>query len=53
MELLDTAGIRRAPNEAEAESIGIKKSIEALADADFVLVVIDKTSPYTKKTRNY
>src|SRR6266849_5540401 len=29
----------------EAESMGIKKSMEALADADLVLVVIDKTQP--------
>ena len=43
VELVDTAGIRRALD--EAESIGIKKSIEALADADLVLVVIDKTDP--------
>jgi tRNA modification GTPase len=41
VELVDTAGIRRALD--EAESIGIKKSMEALADADLVLVVIDKT----------
>ena len=44
VELVDTAGIRRALD--EAESIGIKKSIEALADADLVLVVIDKTDPH-------
>src|SRR5271166_857246 len=43
VELVDTAGIRRALD--EAESIGIKKSKEALADADLVLVVIDKTQP--------
>ena len=43
VELVDTAGIRRALD--EAESIGVKKSMEALADADLVLVVIDKTQP--------
>src|SRR6266852_2288630 len=43
VELVDTAGIRRALD--EAESMGIKKSMEALADADLVLVVIDKTQP--------
>ena len=43
VELVDTAGIRRALD--EAESIGIKKSMEALADADLVLVVIDQTQP--------
>ncbi len=41
--LMDTAGIRQALN--EAESIGIQKSMEALADADLVLVVIDKSQP--------
>jgi tRNA modification GTPase len=37
--LVDTAGIRAASD--EAESIGIRKSMEALAEADVVLVVID------------
>ncbi|HEY3929622.1 MAG TPA: tRNA uridine-5-carboxymethylaminomethyl(34) synthesis GTPase MnmE [Candidatus Koribacter sp.] len=37
--LVDTAGIREAHD--EAESIGIQKSREAMADADLVLVVID------------
>lgn len=37
--LVDTAGIRHAHD--EAESIGIQKSMEALADADLVLVVVD------------
>jgi tRNA modification GTPase len=39
IQLVDTAGIRHALD--EAESIGIKKSMEALADADLVLVVRD------------
>jgi tRNA modification GTPase len=43
--LVDTAGIRKALD--EAESIGIQKSIEALADADLVLVVMDATQPQT------
>jgi tRNA modification GTPase len=47
VELVDTAGIRRALD--EAESIGIRKSMEALADADLVLVVIDKTQPVTEE----
>jgi len=34
VELVDTAGIRRAVD--EAESIGIRKSLEAVADADVV-----------------
>jgi tRNA modification GTPase len=43
VKLVDTAGIRRALD--EAESIGIRKSMEALADADFVLVVFDSSQP--------
>ena len=39
VKLVDTAGIRQALD--EAESIGIRKSMEALADADLVLVVLD------------
>ncbi len=39
VKLVDTAGIREALD--EAESIGIRKSMEALADADLVLVVLD------------
>ena len=37
--LIDTAGIRQSLD--EAESMGIRKSREALADADLVLVVLD------------
>ncbi|MFB3917149.1 MAG: tRNA uridine-5-carboxymethylaminomethyl(34) synthesis GTPase MnmE [Terriglobales bacterium] len=43
VKLVDTAGIRRALD--EAESIGIRKSMEALADADIVLVVLDASQP--------
>jgi tRNA modification GTPase len=43
VKLVDTAGIRRALD--EAESIGIRKSMEALADADLVLVVLDCSQP--------
>ena len=39
VKLVDTAGLRRAID--EAESIGIQKSMEALADADLVLMVLD------------
>jgi tRNA modification GTPase len=49
VELVDTAGIRRALD--EAESLGIKKSMEALADADLVLVVVDKTQPPAEEDR--
>jgi tRNA modification GTPase len=41
--LVDTAGIRHARD--EAESIGVRKSLEALADADLVLVVLDASQP--------
>jgi tRNA modification GTPase len=49
VELVDTAGIRRALD--EAESIGIKKSMEALADADLVLVVVDKSQAVSEEDR--
>jgi len=45
--LVDTAGIRQALD--EAESIGIRKSMEALADADLVLVVTDASQPVTEE----
>jgi tRNA modification GTPase len=45
VQLVDTAGIRQALD--EAESIGIRKSMEALADADLVLVVVDASQPAT------
>jgi tRNA modification GTPase len=41
VELVDTAGLREASD--EAEQIGIRKSREALADADVVLMVLDAT----------
>jgi tRNA modification GTPase len=43
--LVDTAGIRDALD--EAESIGVRKSMEALADADIVLVVLDASHAMT------
>jgi tRNA modification GTPase len=43
IQLVDTAGMRHALD--EAESIGIRKSMEALADADLVLVVTDASQP--------
>ncbi len=49
VKLVDTAGIRRALD--EAESIGIRKSLEALADADIVLVVLDRSQPFTAEDR--
>jgi tRNA modification GTPase len=43
VELIDTAGLRESGD--EAESIGIAKSREAMAEADVVLLVLDATSP--------
>jgi tRNA modification GTPase len=43
VKLIDTAGIRQALDEAEA--IGIRKSLETVADADLVLMVIDASQP--------
>jgi tRNA modification GTPase len=43
VELIDTAGLRVATD--EAESIGIAKSREAMADADLVLLVVDAAAP--------
>jgi len=47
VKLVDTAGIRQAHD--EAESIGIRKSKEALADADLVLVVVDASQACTQE----
>jgi len=49
VKLVDTAGIRRALD--EAESIGIRKSMEALADADLVLVVFDASQAMVEEDR--
>ena len=43
VELVDTAGLREAVDEAEA--IGVRKSRETLAEADVVLVVLDASVP--------
>jgi len=49
VKLVDTAGIRQALD--EAESIGIQKSMEALAEADLVLVVLDASLAATEDER--
>lgn len=49
VELVDTAGLREASDEAEA--IGVRKSREALADADVVLVVLDASVPLRQDER--
>src|ERR1017187_9503593 len=43
LELVDTAGLREAHE--EAEQLGIARSREALADAPLVVVVLDATQP--------
>jgi len=45
--LVDTAGIRHALD--EAESIGVRKSMEVLADADLVLVVLDASKEHGRE----
>ena len=47
VELVDTAGIRHALD--EAESIGIRKSMEAIADADLILIVLDASQSLTRE----
>ena len=47
LKLIDTAGLRHSTD--EAESIGIRKSYEALSDADMVLVVFDSSSQLAKE----
>ena len=47
--LVDTAGIREAVD--EAESIGIRKSMEALADAELVLLLLDASQPFDATER--
>src|SRR6201999_1853107 len=46
VKLIDTAGIRLALN--EAEKMGIQKSLEAAADADLVLIVLDASQAYSE-----
>jgi tRNA modification GTPase len=43
VELIDTAGLRDSTD--EAESIGITKSREVMAEADVILLVLDATEP--------
>jgi tRNA modification GTPase len=43
VQLIDTAGLRHSTD--EAESIGIAKSREAMAEADIVLLILDATIP--------
>ncbi|HEY1464315.1 MAG TPA: tRNA uridine-5-carboxymethylaminomethyl(34) synthesis GTPase MnmE [Terriglobales bacterium] len=50
VKLVDTAGIRHALD--EAESIGIKKSLEALADADLILIVLDASQETSQEDKD-
>lgn len=49
VDLIDTAGLREACD--EAETIGITKSREAMAEADLVLVVVDGASEFHPEDR--
>ena len=49
VELIDTAGLRDAAN--EAERMGIEKSREAFADAGLVLLVLDATETLNEEER--
>jgi tRNA modification GTPase len=49
IKLVDTAGIRHSTD--EAESIGIRKSYEALSEADLVLVVLDSAQEITQEDK--
>jgi tRNA modification GTPase len=49
LKLIDTAGIRCSVD--EAESIGIRKTYEALSDADMVLVVLDCSCELSQEDR--
>jgi tRNA modification GTPase len=50
LELVDTAGLREAHE--EAEQMGIVRSREALADAALVLIVLDATQSLNDEERN-
>jgi len=49
LKLVDTAGIRHSGD--EAESIGVRKSYEALREADMVLLVLDSTAEVSSEDR--
>ncbi len=45
--LSDTAGIRNNPEPIEQE--GIRRTMDAIQDADLVIVVVDRTSPWDRE----
>ncbi len=49
IKLMDTAGIREAAD--EAETIGVRKSFEAVAEADLAVLVLDSTAGVTSEDR--
>jgi tRNA modification GTPase len=51
MVFIDTAGLRQAEDELEAE--GIRRSRETLARAEFILHVLDASEPFATEDRNY
>jgi tRNA modification GTPase len=46
---VDTAGIRETTD--VVEQIGVKKTFEAVGDADFAMVVVDGSARWTKTIR--
>ena len=50
IQLVDTAGIRQARDEAEA--IGVQKSYQALVDSDIILLVLDRSRPLDEEDRS-
>jgi tRNA modification GTPase len=49
MKVLDTAGIRHAQDRVEQE--GVRRSLEVIASADIVLVVLDGSQPLSSEDR--
>ncbi len=47
LRFVDTAGIRRASN--EAEQLGVQRSLQALADSDLRLLVVDISEGWTEQ----
>jgi tRNA modification GTPase len=50
LRFVDTAGIRETSE--EAEKIGVEKTLQALADSDLRLLVLDASEPWTEEDTN-
>ncbi len=50
LRFLDTAGVRQASD--EAESIGVRKALEAATDSDLILMVLDGSETLTDEDRH-